>query len=153
MKLKFLSIITLISILLSACSNNVEEYYQKVSPLNVSIETDKLLSSGQEEKIIVSLTQNGKKVIDANFIHIEIIKQDGNINYGMTTATNEGNGIYSKTFTFDSDGLYFIKIHAGNNHSIIMPQTRLIVGTLSDSDKQFLKQDLPVQTTNHEGHH
>lgn len=150
MRIQLLTI-TFLSVLLSACSN--AEVYQKEAPLEISTNIPKSLNSNQEYIIAVSLTQNREKVTDADFVHFEIIKQDGNINYGMSTADNEGNGDYSNTFTFDSDGLYFLRIHAGNNNSIIIPTQQLIVGTLTAQDKLFLQQHTPSLETNHGGHH
>lgn len=156
MKLQLLTTVTILSILLSACSSDIDKsatLYQQETPLEMGINTPTKLMPNQESLIQVSLTQQEEKVSNADFVHFEIIKQDGNINYGMHEATNEGNGIYSKVVTFDSDGLYFLKIHAGNNGSIIMPTKQIIVGSLTENDKLFLRQNTSIPETTHEGHH
>lgn len=155
MKRLFL-LIAIISTLLSACSSNVDKsinLYQTEIPLEVNVSVPNQLTLDKENTISVLLTQNGNSVTSADFVHFEIVKQDGNINYGMSEATNNGDGIYSKQITFDSNGLYFITIHAGNNGSIIKPTKQFIVGTLTENDKLFLQQNTPIQEINHNGHH
>lgn len=156
MRILLLSTIFILSILLSACSSNVDKsgplYYSEI-PLEVNTIIPEHLLLSQESTIEILLTQAGENVTDADFVHFEIIKQDGNTNYGMSEAKNKGNGIYSQQVVFDSDGLYFLKIHVGKNGSMIMPTRQIIVGTLTENDKSFLQQNIPVPETNHKGHH
>lgn len=139
-------------ILLSACSDTSTTLYKQESPLEIQMEIPTIVKN-QEATIQLTLMQDGKKVTNANFVHLEVIKQDGNKNYGMSEMTNEGDGIYSKRITLSSDGLYFITIHAGNNQSIITPSQRVIVGQLTENDILFLHKDTPSVEINHEGHH
>jgi hypothetical protein len=89
----------------------------------------KSFSDNKQETIKVFLTQAGKKVEDADFVHFEIWKQDGSLKNNMEEAEEKGSGVYSLNKNFDSDGLYYIKVHAGNDGSIIMPQKQYCRGT------------------------
>jgi len=71
----------------------------------------------------------------------------------MEPAENVGNGMYSLSKEFESDGLYYVKVHASSNGSIIMPQKQFIVGKLSKSELEFLQKGKQKQSGNHEHHH
>lgn len=147
------SILLLLTIiLLSACSDASATFYKQESPLEIQMEIPTIVKN-QASTIQLTLMQDGKKVTNASFVHLEVIKQDGNMNYGMSEMTNEGNGIYSKEITLSNDGLYFINIHAENNQSIITPSQQVIVGQLTENDIVFLHKTTPSVETNHEGHH
>jgi hypothetical protein len=141
--------------MLSACSleQDVANLYKKEKPLQLEIVIPESFSENKEETIKVVLTQDGKKVEGADFVHFEIWKQDGSLNYSMEQAEEVGNGSYSLSKNFDSDGLYYIKVHASNDGSIIMPQKQFIVGELSKSELEFLQKGLQRQKVNHEHHH
>lgn len=153
--MRVLSIIFL-SLFLTACSSDIDKsatLYQTELPIDVTVSIPKQIEYGQEYTIKVSFMQGSERIIDADFVHFEVVKQDGSINFGMSEATSDGNGIYSKQMRFDSEGLYFLKIHAGNKGSTIMPTRQIIVGSLTDNDQLFLQQNIPIPETNHEGHH
>ncbi|WP_034261688.1 FixH family protein [Bacillus sp. J33] len=140
--------------LLSACSldENAGELYKKETPLKLEINTPSAFTDGGQETITAILTQDGKPADNADFVHFEIWKQDGTVQYGMEEAAAEGNGIYSISKSFDEDGLYFVKVHAQQGDSLIMPQKQFIVGELSESDKEFLKKGTGKQEPG-QGHH
>lgn len=142
-------------LLLSACSlePDAADLYKKEKPLESEIVIPESFSANKQETIKAVLTQDGKKVEDADFVHFEIWKQDGTVKYNMEEAVKEDNGTYSISKDFNSDGLYYIKLHASNDGSIIMPQKQFIVGELSKSELEFLQQGLPKQTETHEHHH
>ena len=143
------------SLLLTACSGEKDavNLYKQEKPLELSIIIPESFSANHQETIKAVLTQGGKKVEGTNYVHFEIWKQDGSVNYGMEESHDEGNGTYSLSKSFDSEGLYFIKVHASNNGSIIMPQKQFIVGKLSESDISFLKKGAQIQEGSHEHHH
>jgi hypothetical protein len=149
------SFIFILSLCLSACSSeqNVANLYKQELPLEVEIITPEFFSSTKQETIKVNLTQDGKRVEGADFVHFEIWKQDGSIKYIMEQAESEGNGTYRLSNKFEREGLYFIKVHASKDGSIIMPQKQFIVGELSKSDLNFLKNGSQKQEERHEHHH
>ena len=150
-----ISFILHVSLLLSACSLNqdVANLYKKEIPLEVEIILPQSFSDNNQETIKATLTQEGKRITGADFVHFEIWKQDGSLKYGMEEAEEVGNGMYSITKEFDRNGLYYIKVHAGNNGSIIMPQKQFIIGELSESELKFLQKGLQKQAESHEHHH
>jgi YtkA-like len=150
-----ISLIFIFSLLLSACSlePDVANLYKKEKPLESEIIIPESFSENKQETIKVVLTQDGKKVEGADFVHFEIWKQDGTLKYNMEQAEEAGNGTYRLSKEFDSDGLYYIKVHASNDGSIIMPQKQFIVGDLSKSELEFLQKDVQKQNEHHEHHH
>lgn len=154
-KMKFLFIVLAYCLLLSACSLNedVADLYKKESPLKAEVILPDSYSANQQEMIEVLLTQDGKKVSGADYVHFEIWKQDGTLHYYMEPAKEMGDGIYALSKNFNSDGLYYLKIHASNNGSIISPQMQFVVGDLSKEELQFLQKDIPVTEGGHEHHH
>lgn len=143
------------SVCLSACSlkEDVADLYKKETPLEAEIVIPDSFSDNNQETIKAILTQGGKKVKNADFVHFEIWKQDGTLQYPMEEARISGDGTFSISKDFDKEGLYFVKLHAGNDGSIIMPQKQFIVGKLSKSELEYLQKDVPIQSNINEHHH
>lgn len=154
-KYTYVLLVCLIGLFLSACSlkEDAADLYKKEIPLEAEIEIQSSVKVDKTATIKVALTQNGAKVDNADYVHFEIWKQDGSIKKNMEEAKNEGNGVYSISKKMDSNGLYFVKVHASNEDSIIMPQQQFIIGELSDSELEYLQKDVKVQEESHEHHH
>lgn len=150
---KYIFMVLLLS-LLSACSldEKAAELYKQETPLKLEIQTPDNFTAGEQETIRATLTQDGKPAVHADFVHFEIWKQDGTVRYGMEEAADEGGGVYSISKDFDKDGLYFVKVHAQQDDSLIMPQKQFIVGELSKSDVEFLQEGTGRQEAG-QGHH
>ncbi|WP_254179063.1 FixH family protein [Cytobacillus oceanisediminis] len=150
---KYVFMILLLSFL-SACSlnENAAELYKQETPLKLEIQTPDTFTAGEQETVKATLTQDGKPADHTDFVHFEIWKQDGTVYYGMEEADNEGGGVYSISKDFDKDGLYFVKVHAQQGGSLIMPQKQFIVGELSKSDVEFLQKGTGKQEAG-QGHH
>ncbi|WP_436374870.1 FixH family protein [Cytobacillus sp. BC1816] len=150
---KYIFMILLLSFL-SACSldKNAAELYKQETPLKLEIQTPDTFTAGERETIKATLTQDGKPAVHADFVHFEIWKLDGTVQYGMEEAVNEGSGVYSISKDFDKDGLYYVKVHAQQGDSLIMPQKQFIVGELSKSDMEFLQEGTAKQEAV-QGHH
>ncbi|MBG9930932.1 hypothetical protein ABD94_08090 [Bacillus aryabhattai] len=141
--------------MLNACSleQDAASLYKQEAPLESQIIIPKSFSNNEKETIKVILTQSGKRVKNPDYVHFEIWKQDGSVKYNMEAAENEGNGTYSLSKELDHDGLYYVKVHASNDNSIIMPQKQFIVGKLSKSELELLQKGVQKQTEAHEHHH
>jgi hypothetical protein len=141
-------------LVLSGCSLNedVAELYTKEYPLHAELVLPEAISSEEAVPIQVILTQNGKQVKDVDSIHFEIWKHD-DAQHTHEQPNLYEDGTYGLKQTFTSDGLYYIKIHASHNGSIIMPQAQIVVGELTDSELEYLQKDLPEQEEMHEHHH
>ncbi|WP_057913820.1 FixH family protein [Peribacillus muralis] len=148
-------LIFIFSILLCACSleKDVTALYKEETPLEAEIIIPASFSANTQETIKAVLTQGGNKVENADFVHFKIWKHDGSLKYSMEQAEKEGNGTYTLSKSFDGDGLYYIKVHASNDGSIIMPQKQFVVGRLSESELKFLKKGIQKQEESHEHHH
>ncbi|QCR34122.1 FixH family protein [Lysinibacillus sp. SGAir0095] len=154
-RMKYIFFVSVSCILLSACSlkEDVAELYKKESPMEAEIIIPDTFVNNEKEIIKAVLTQNGEKVEGADYVHFEIWKQDGTLHYYMEPAKEMGNGIYALSKDFDSNGLYYIKVHASKNGSIIMPQKQFVVGDLSKEELEYLQKDIPTNEGVHEHHH
>ncbi|MFE4143916.1 FixH family protein [Peribacillus sp. YIM B13472] len=150
-----ISLIFIFSLFLSACSleKDVTNLYKEETPLEAEIIIPESFSVNTQETMKAVLTQGGQMVENADYVHFEIWKQDGSLKYSMEQAKEEGNGTYTLSKNFDSDGLYYIKVHASNDGSIIMPQKQFIVGKLSESELKFLQTGMQKQEESHGHHH
>lgn len=145
-----------ICLMLSACSllkQDAASLYKKETPLEAEIALPASIKANAVTEIKVILHQNGEAVNNADYVHFEVSKQDGSAKRVMEVADKQGNGVYSIKKTLSSDGLFYVKVHASYNDSIIMPQKQFIVGELSEGDLKYLQKDLPQQEENHEHHH
>ncbi|MCV4233244.1 FixH family protein [Virgibacillus sp. LDC1] len=143
-------------LLLSACSANpgAADRYEKEIPLIAEVNIPETLSVHQPETIEIILTQAGQRVPGADFVHYELWSHDGSLRDPMTDAVEVGDGVYTVTKTFDKEGLYFIKLHSGNNGSIIIPQKPFAVGKLSEAELAYLQAGTPTfQEGTAEHHH
>lgn len=140
---------------LSACSlrSDAADLYKKESPLQIEVDLPDSLTAGTEVTLAAVLRQDGKVVEQAAFVHFEVWKQDGSVRYPMEEAIEIGNGVYEMPFQFESEGLYYLEVHAGNKDSIISPQHRFIVGELSADEKDSLKQGPSPAEETPEQHH
>ncbi|WP_407270475.1 FixH family protein [Radiobacillus sp. PE A8.2] len=145
----------ILSILLSGCvlEPDVAEKYKQAHPLVADIFLPETFQPMELSTFEVVLTQDGKQIDDADFVHFEIWKQDGTVNFGMEEAEETADGTYAITKTLESNGLYYIKVHASNNGSLIMPRKQFVVGELSESELDFLKSGAQLENTGVESHH
>ena len=154
----FVRLFVLISIglfLLSGCTlrSDVADLYKQEVPLQVEMNIPEVLSAGEEVTLEATLRQNGEPVEKANFIHFEIWKQDGSVRYPMEEAIGLGSGVYQLPVQFESEGLYYLEVYAGNNGSLVSPQHQFVVGELSDSELESLKQGPSPEEEAPEHHH
>ncbi|MGY5345419.1 FixH family protein [Paenibacillus glucanolyticus] len=145
-KSRFIMSILLSVLLLSACSANPDaaNRYEMEIPLIAEVNIPDTLSVSQPETIEIILTQGGQRVPGADFVHYELWSHDGSLRDPMTDAVEVGEGVYTVTKTFDKEGLYFFKLHCGNNGSIIIPQKPFAVGTLSEAELAYLQAETPT---------
>jgi hypothetical protein len=151
---KILFLIVL-GVLLGGCSlaENTEDLYEKEEPLEADIILPESFAAGEDVTIQAVLTQDGKKVPGADFVHFEIWKRDGTVHYPMEEAEDEGEGVYQLTRKFKADGVYTIKVHASSAGSLIMPQKRFVVGELTEAELEELMKEGEAPSGSHEGHH
>ena len=145
--------ILFVCMVLGACApkEDAAELYHQESPLQADITMPNDFSGSDPIKI--ELTQDKQKVEDADYVHVEIWKGDGSFHDGMEEAEDAGDGVYTFTKKLTEDGLYYIKVHAGNNGSTIMPTLPFAVGELSKADVEALNDQTPAESGDHSQHH
>ncbi|AVR00165.1 hypothetical protein OBCHQ24_14475 [Oceanobacillus iheyensis] len=141
-----------LSLVLAACSLNtgVASLYKEESPLHADIQIPASFKDNAEDVISIELEQNGER---PDFLHAEIWKQDGSLSFPMEEVEQDENGAFYVKKDFDEDGLYFIKLHASSNGSIITPKKQFIVGELSDEELEILQEGAQEEEVDHEHHH
>ncbi|CDO03555.1 hypothetical protein BN988_02071 [Oceanobacillus picturae] len=144
-----------LSLVLAACSLNtgVASLYKEESPLHADIQIPASFKENVEDVISIALEQNGERVENPEFLHAEIWKQDGSLSFPMEEVEQDENGAFYVKKDFDEDGLYFIKLHASSNGSIITPKKQFIVGELSDEELEILQEGAQEEEVDHEHHH
>jgi YtkA-like len=142
-------------VLLGGCSldENTEELYKIEQPLQAEIILPDSFAAGEDVQVRAVLTQNGKKVAGADYVHFEIWKRDGTVHFAMEEAADEGEGVYQLAKKFEQDGVYTIKVHASSAGSLIMPQKRFVVGELTEAELEELMKEGEAPSGSHEGHH
>ena len=154
-KVNVLLLILTSTLLLCACSvrSDASELYKQETPLKVEINMPESIDADREITVQAILTQEGKKLERANFVHFEFWKKDGSVRYPMKEAQEVGEGVYQIAVNFKSEGLYYLEVHAGNNRSLINPRQQFIVGDLSEIELDALKQGMKKDEGMHNHHH
>ncbi|MFB9760297.1 FixH family protein [Ectobacillus funiculus] len=149
------SLLLLLSLFLGGCSlhKDVEKLYKTEAPLEVNIILPEHVSPNKPELLKAVLTQDGKKINHADFVHFEIWKKDGSVQYGMEPVKDDGNGTYSLSKVFNRKGLYIIKVHAGNQGSMVMPRKQFVAGQVSEEELHSLKESSQNQGGSNGHHH
>lgn len=140
---------------LSGCSlrSDAADLYTMESPLQVEVNLPEQLVSGEEIVLEAVLQQEGVGLETADFVHFEVWNQDGSVRFPMEEAISAGEGVYQFPVEFESDGLYYLEVHAGNKGSLVSPQHQFVVGELSDSELENLKKGPAPVEEEPEHHH
>ncbi|TDL32784.1 hypothetical protein E2R51_08915 [Jeotgalibacillus sp. S-D1] len=135
-----------------AVREDVAELYKQEKPLEADIVLPEASTIG-EETIEVVLTREEKPVEGADFVHIEIWKQDGTASFRMDEMQPAGDGVYTYTQSFSDEGLYYVQLHAGHGGQVIIPKKQMIVGELTEEDRAFLDAGEEAPAVEHGDHH
>ncbi|WEG13664.1 SCO family protein [Pullulanibacillus sp. KACC 23026] len=96
------------------------------SPLKVTIQGKKF-KARQKSLLTVKVTEKNKPVADAEEVMFEIWKKGDQKNSKMYKAKNKGNGLYSLSFTFKTNGIYEVTAHVTARGSHTMPTKEMTV--------------------------
>ncbi|MCM3603458.1 FixH family protein [Robertmurraya korlensis] len=153
--MKNVFLIAIIGLLLGGCSlkEDAVELYLQEQPIHAEVVLPETIMSEEQVPIKVILTQDGKKVEEVDTVEFEMWKHDDDIHATVEQPDKLEEGIYGLNKTFESDGLYYIKIHASKGRAIIMPQFQVVVGELSKSELEFLQKDVREKEEGHDHHH
>ncbi|WP_445492647.1 FixH family protein [Niallia sp. 03133] len=148
-------VVCMLCLLLNACSlrEDSKKSYKKETPLRPEIILPDPYSVQKQETIKIILSLSGGQQEYPDSIQVDIWKQDGSYQNKAEAVQEKGNGIYLLKKSFDLEGLYFLKLTAGSKDSIIMPTKQFIVGRLTESDQEFLRENAPKEKTIEHHHH
>ncbi|MCT2536502.1 FixH family protein [Aquibacillus koreensis] len=124
MKLKRAIVVMFLFILIvAACDNtteNKEDFLGEVVEVEIELEPETpRVNTDTTIKAIV--TQGKDKVNDANEVIFEVWKE-GQEDHEMIEASNQGDGIYSITKQFKTEGNYFVVSHVTARDMHVMPR-------------------------------
>lgn len=142
MKKKYVCVLIIGGMLfLSACSlrSDAADLYKKENPLEVDITVPDVISTDEPFIVQAVLSRADVKIESADFVHFEILKQDGSFRLPMEEATSIKDGLYEMELYLEEDGLYYLDVHAGFKGSIVNPRQQFIVGELTESELEALK--------------
>jgi len=147
-KLGFLLLISTIFVVLSACgseeNNNAShnddqqnsEENQELQAIEVKIKTvPETLKPEEITTIQAKVTQGSENVNDAQEVEFELWKK-GSEDHEKVMAEKQGKGLYSIQHTFDEKGIYYVIAHVTARDMHNMPQKKLNVGNVSESDEK-----------------
>jgi hypothetical protein len=145
--------IFLFSLLLAACSLDEEAagFYKQEIPLEIDISLPDPVLLNKPQLFRAILSQGGKVVDDADYVHFTISKKNSSNPIETIVAANEGNGVYTVERTIDREGIYYVKVYASANGDRVMPTKQFIVGEISDEEIDPVQKQDKVQ--NHDQHH
>lgn len=140
--------VLLLGVLLAACSlrEDAASLYKQEHVLQIDIILPDPVVLHESQSYQARLEQNGSMVGDAQDVSFTFWKYGTPEQTEEIVARNEGNGIYSVEKALESDGLYFVKVHATANGSTVMPTKRFAVGELSPEEEASLQPE-------HQHHH
>jgi len=120
MKRLLIGLFLLIGVL-AGCSNQSGTMDEVPKMVDVAIKTiPQQIIINKSATIEAIVTQGNDKVSDANEVKFELWKTGQN-QHEMFEAKNEGNGIYSISKTFQTDGKYFVTAHVTARNMHVMP--------------------------------
>jgi hypothetical protein len=154
-KVSLLVWFSMVLLLLSGCAlrGDAADLYKKEMPLQVEVNVPQEINAGERVAMEATLKQGKEWVEKADYVHFEVLNQDGSVYYPMEEANEKANGVYSLSVEFEKDGLYYLEVHAGNNGSLVSPQHQFIVGELSDKELESLKQGPSPENEGDGQHH
>lgn len=146
--------ILLFCICLTACSVNKEasSLYKHENALEIDVILPETVPLNKPQLFKVRLSQGGKTVDAADYVHFTFWNNGSNQNESIPAA-NDGNGMYSVEKTIDKPGLYYVKVHAGANGSSVMPTKQFIAGEISKEQLDSLQKGSQDKQQDHSQHH
>jgi hypothetical protein len=129
---KFFTAAVLVFALAGCGSNGGHNHDAKTDevPKEVKVEVKtnpKTIKPNEKTEIQAIVTQDGKKVDDADDVKFEIWK-DGDQKHEMIEAKHKGNGVYTIEKEFSTDGIYHIIAHTNARDMHVMPEVKVTVG-------------------------
>lgn len=117
--------------------------------VEVEIKLPENVELNKEVKIEALVTQGDDNVDDANEVLFEIWRQGHEEDHEKIEATNDGEGVYSISKTFEEDGFYYVVAHTTARDMHVMPRVELTVGNPEPTEHDH---DDHEETEHHDHH-
>jgi len=131
MKVKIISALSMITLMLGACGNKEEVHTDHqtgmMQEVSVEIQTPKELPVGEEVILSAKVTQGEEAVNDAH-VEFEVWESGLRDDSVMIDGELTEEGVYESSYTFDHDGVYYMFAHTTARDMHVMPKEELIVG-------------------------
>lgn len=142
--MKRLSIFIILSMLFVACSSNGKDQSstslteeQELKLLHVEILTaEDAFEPGIEGKIEIEVTVGDEPVPDADEVLFEIWEHGSQEDSEKILGEHEKDGIYSLTYTFEKEGVYYVVPHVTARGQHNMPKQIFLVGDVEKPVEQ-----------------
>lgn len=140
-----------LSLLLAACGTDEDATSgagDTVYPIEVEVLTAEEGDAG-EWLLEAFVTQNGEPVDDASEVKFEVYEQSSKAESDMVDHTDVEEGVYSASYTFEEDGVYFVIPHVTARNMHTMPTHQIIIGdghAVADMESHTHADGLQIET-------
>ncbi|MFC0015228.1 MULTISPECIES: FixH family protein [Allobacillus] len=138
MNIKRLIVLSLLVLLLAACSSNDKEAEKKhtdhsnesdeLTALEVEVDIPERVEVGETVELKAIVTYGEEDVTDAEEMNFEYWKKGDKDNSETVETTNNGDGSYTVEVTFEEEGVYEMFAHTTAKGQHNMPQASITVG-------------------------
>ena len=152
MKKWLLSLIA-ISAILTGCNEESKENTSNantLTPVEVAFLTPTELEVGMEIELSAQVTQGDDYVDDANEVMFEVWESGMRDKGEMVDGQLTKDGIYTASYTFEHDGVYYMFAHTTARGMHTMPKQKMIVG--HPDMNQVLEDDSSTSMDSMENH-
>ncbi|WP_085992670.1 FixH family protein [Oceanobacillus senegalensis] len=154
------TIVVLALMFLVACGNGTdngsEQESVEVKPLEVEFPLPEKADVGDTVELKAIVTYGDEKVDDADEVVFEYWKQGDEENSVKVESENQGDGLYTASITFESNGVYEIYAHTTARDLHTMPKKAIAVGDVEqtgEEDGHKEESGEPVADHEHGEHH
>ena len=157
MKLKHFFVLALLLMFLTACNsgtNNNENSKENEMPQMVEVEIllPENIEPNEEVTIQARVTQGDEMVDDASEVMFEVWQRGQEEDHDMIEGTNDGDGIYSFTKSFE-EGFYFVVAHTTARDLHVMPRDEFTVGNPTPIEDETDEEEHEIHNHGHSGGH
>ncbi|WP_026688970.1 FixH family protein [Alteribacter aurantiacus] len=147
--------VTLMSVFIVACGGQDEEDTQSsdpldnLGPIDVEVTMDSEGDPG-DWTLEALVSQEGDPVNNADEVVFEVWKQGEKEDSDMLEYEEVNDGVYSASYTFEEEGIYFVIPHVTAHGMHVMPTHELVIGDV-DPDEHYHEAE-EEQGHDHEDH-
>ncbi|GGA65756.1 FixH family protein [Ornithinibacillus halotolerans] len=130
MKSKLIFIILIAgALLLTACSGNSQnENEDELLILEATLEVPETADVNEEITLSANVTYGDKSVTDADEVVYEIWEEGNKEESYKIESTNNEDGTYTATTSFDKDGIFHVQVHVTARALHTMPKQAITIG-------------------------